>query len=233
MVIFLLVLLISNTIQVITGFAGSLIAMPFGMKLVEYQTLVTVLNVFILISSFIITIQNRKYIQWKTLLVMVSVMILGVFTAILMLDYFKLSILKKFYGAMILLIALKKLFIKKELDIPKWLMILSIFLAGVIHGLFLSGGALLVIFAVSALPDKNEFRATVAPVWVILNSILVFQHVSSGFYTPYNMKIVLFSLIPLVLSIYIGNKLCMKINQKSFLKITYALLVISGITALI
>lgn len=39
----------------------------------------------------------------------------------------------------------------------------------IIHGMFVSGGALLVIYATQVLKEKEEFRATVAPVWVVLN----------------------------------------------------------------
>lgn len=39
--------------------------------------------------------------------------------------------------------------------------------------MFLSGGALLVIYAVNALKEKSVIRATLAPVWIILNTLML------------------------------------------------------------
>ena len=45
-------------------------------------------------------------------------------------------------------------------------MICILLAAGMIHGMFVSGGALLVVYATLVLKDKEEFRATVALIWV-------------------------------------------------------------------
>lgn len=46
--------------------------------------------------------------------------------------------------------------------------------------MFVSGGALLVVYAAQVLKEKEEFRATLAPVWVVLNSILLVSQVRQG-----------------------------------------------------
>ena len=111
-------------------------------------------------------------------------------------------------------------------------MIFIILLAGIIHSIFLSGGALLVIYAVSVLKDKREFRATLSPVWVVLAVILVFSHFNNGYYTKNTVILIFLSIIPLIASLWLGNKLFKYINQELFLKITYVLLLISGISLL-
>ena len=45
--------------------------------------------------------------------------------------------------------------------------------AGVVHGMFVSGGALLVVYAAATFRDKEVFRSTLAAVWVILNGLLM------------------------------------------------------------
>ena len=182
-----------------------------------------------MVACLVITIQNRKHIQWKILGKMLVFMTVGMAVGVVMFDMISLDILLTMYGIMIILIALKKLFIKKDISLPQWFMVVVLLLAGIIHGMFLSGGALLVVYAVSVLKDKNQFRATVAPVWVLLDAILIFSHYSKGFYTQENLILITASMVPLVLSVKIGNILYKKINQEMFLKITYILLIISGI----
>ncbi|MDO5387625.1 MAG: sulfite exporter TauE/SafE family protein [Clostridia bacterium] len=227
--VFMIVLFIANTVQTITGFAGNLLAMPPSMHLVGYDTSKVILNIFTMTACLIISCENRACIQWKILFKMCLFMLAGMALGIKITEYFDLKILSYCYGAMIIAIALKKLFVKKEIIVPRFLMFAVLLGAGIIHGMFVSGGALLVIYAVTVLPDKDKFRATVAPVWVVLGIVMTFSHINSGLYTKENILLAALSLIPLLLSIKAGNIIYNKINQQTFLKITYVLLLCSGV----
>lgn len=231
--LFLFVLFIANVIQTITGFAGNLLAMPPSMNLVGIETAKSVINIFTLIACLYISIKNRKFIQWRILTKMLVLMLLGMWIGIWLFELIPLELLLTLYGIMIILIGLKKLFIHKEFQLPEFVMVLLIIMAGVIHGMFLSGGALLVVYAVSVLKDKNEFRATIAPVWVILDGVLIFSHYQLGYYTKENMILIVLSMIPLILSIIVGNFLYKKIKQETFLKITYILLLVAGVSVIL
>lgn len=232
-IIFILVLFASNVVQTITGFAGNMLAMPASVLCVGYDTSKAVLNVFTLTVCCFITYKNRKNIQWKILLKMCILMFSGMAVGIKLIDFFDLQVFFYIYGAMIIAIALKKLFVKGEVKLPGIFMLGVLFLAGVIHGMFVSGGALLVIYAVWALPEKDKFRATVAPVWVFLGFILMYSHYKSGLYTNENLILMLVSMVPLFISMKVGNILYDRLNQQNFLKITYILLIISGILVFI
>ena len=232
-IIFQIVLFLSNTMQTITGFAGTLLAMPFSIRLVGVEEAKAVLNIFTLLACLVIAVQNRRYINWRILLQMTGGMLLGMAAGVWLFERLPLTILLRFYAVLVISVAAKKMFWKKEIALPKPAMILVLAAAGVIHGMFLSGGALLVIYAVSVLKDKNEFRATVAPVWVILNAGLILSHYQAGYYTAPCLQAIGFSVIPLALSILVGNMLYRRINQQQFLKITYVLLMISGASLLV
>ena len=230
--IFMMVLFLSNTVQTITGFAGNMLAMPFSIQVVDISTAKCVLNVFSMIACVWIAFKNRKYIQWKIFAKMVSIMLMGMIFSSLVLGNLSLDYLLVPYGIMIICIALKKLFFKSDkatVELPQWLAAIIIFCAGIIHELFISGGSLLVIYAVTALPDKNKFRATVSCMWVVMDGMLIFEHFYMGYYTSINLILIALSVIPLVLSIAAGNWLYKKIDQQTFLKITYTLLLVAGI----
>ena len=126
--------------------------------------------------------------------------------------------------------ALKNLLVKKETDLPQAALYLVLLAAGVIHGMFVSGGALLVIYAVQVLKDKNEFRATVAPVWVVLNTFMMITQYRSGLFTTENVQLIAVSILPLFLATWLGGKLAQRLNQNVFLNLTYILLIISGVS---
>ena len=105
--------------------------------------------------------------------------------------------------------------------------------AGVIHGMFVSGGALLVIYASSALKEKEEFRATMAMLWVTIGCYITGNQIKSGFFNSRVILLCAVGLIPLFVGIWAGTRLVKKIHQETFLKLTYVLLIISGVLAII
>ncbi len=232
-ILFLIVLFVSNVIQAITGFAGTVLAMPPSIKLIGVNDARVILNIMALISCFIIAVKNIKYINKKELRKIVIFMSVGMIIGIEVLKIFPTNILLKVYGMIIILIAVKNLCLKKDIKFPKVAMIFILIISGIIHGMFVSGGALLVVYAASVLKDKDEFRATISPVWVILNSFLLITQISNNMITSENIILSLICIIPLFLAIWLGNKIQKKIDQKSFLKIVYILLIISGLLVII
>lgn len=231
--LFLLVVFIANTVESMTGFAGTLLAMPASMQLIGVDEAKTVLNVISLLCCIWITISCYKDTNWKELFKITIFMMLGMIVGIVLFDFVPVSILLKFYALLIIFIALWKFFAKKEFNLSRNFLLWIVVMAGVVHGLFLSGGSLLVIYAAIALKTKKEFRATLAPLWVILDSFLFLNQVRLGHLNETTIPLILWSIIPLSLGIMLGIKLFTKINHQNFLKLTYILLFISGISLLL
>ena len=228
--IFLLVLFVANVVQAVTGFAGTLLAMPPAMMLIGAKV---ILNIMAFLSCLILAVKNYKNIQWKILFNIIVYMAIGMFAGIWLFERLSFDLLLPAYGVMILLIALKKMFIKKEIKMDGFMLNEILLAAGVIHGMFVSGGALLVVYASAVLKDKENFRATVASVWVILNTGLMISDILKGYMTSEVLKMTGISILPLFLAIYVGNKIHEKIDQKLFMKITYILLFASGVSILV
>ena len=58
----------TNIIQAITGFAGTLLAMPASIMLVGADDAKIMLNLVTLATCVILAVRNRQYIQWKILI---------------------------------------------------------------------------------------------------------------------------------------------------------------------
>ncbi len=117
---------------------------------------------------------------------------------------------------------------KKEL-----LKILGLMGIGIIHGMFISGGSFLVVYAVWVLHEKQEFRATVSAVWVVLNSFLLYDHYQAGYFTAQTGRILVISVLPFLMAVWLGNQLVQKISAEKFLLLTYILLLASGAVAVL
>ncbi len=231
--LFLVTLFVSNTIQVITGFAGAMLAMPPSIRLVGVEAAKPIVAIVSGASSVYVAIRYWRDIDFRQLGKITLLMGSGLLLGIWLFDALAFDILLRAYGAVIILIALKKLFVRRELKLPKAALYGCLLIAGLIHGMFISGGSFLVVYAVWAMPEKNKFRATVSAVWVVLNTYLLYSHYRAGYFVPEVLGLLAASAIPFAGAVWLGNKLAKRISAQKFLLLTYILLLISGIVALV
>lgn len=236
---FYVVILFSHIIQGITGFAGTLLAMPFSLMLVGPAVAVPVLNGLGLFSGVYVYLGNSKDVVKKELLTVLAVMIPGMLLGVWL--RMKLTANEKalfvILGVTALAIAARGLYdlvIKGGNGMPgsksaavRWAMLI---LAGIVHGMFVCGGPLLIGYLTERFDDKAQFRATLGTSWMFLNGLLLIIQIAAGDWNK-DILVTMFIALPvLFISMFIGGRLYKKMSQRLFMFITYILLVISGIT---
>ncbi len=232
-VLFLIVFLFGYTVQAITGFAGNIFCMPAGTYLLGLQDSVSILNATGFLGCGLLAVLGRKSINWRELGKIVGIMLPFVALGAWLDTVIPLHFLLKIYGLVIVAFGIKNLVQKKQHFLPEWALVLVVVAAGLIQGMFVSGGALLVIYAVQKLRDKDEFRATLSAVWMILNFLYAAFQVQQGHFTG-DVLITVACCIPLIaLATFLGGKLGKRLSQERFLKLTYVLLLVIGAILLI
>lgn len=228
-IVFLFIILLTNGIQVITGFAGTLLAMPASIFLIGLDESKVILNLITLITCIFIAYKNRRHINYSVLKKVIIYMGIGMILGMIICNIINIHILLYAYGIIIILIGIKNLFFKKEIILKDKTVNLILILAGVIHGIFISGGSLLVVYMAYRLKNKDEFRATMSSIWIILNLLMLITQIYLGIINEKLIGITIIALIPATLGIIIGGEISKKINKSAFMKITYTLLLISGL----
>lgn len=224
----------SNIVQALTGFAGVMLSIPPIILIYGADTAKSTINIICWIISVMIAWENRKYTDWKAVRHIASYMLAGMAVGIYLYSRIDASFLVPFYGAIIVLVALKNLLLKpSDKQLSETIYNFILFGAGIIHGMFVSGGALLVIYLAAHFKDKYAFRANVASLWCILNLVLMVTDWTKGLYTPHFFGMVALGIIPLAMALYLGNKLHARINQVMFRRVTYGLLFMAGSMILI
>ena len=270
---FLLVILLSNIIQGITGFAGTILAMPPSLMLVGYDTAKPVLNVLGLLSGIYVFAGHRKHVCWGELKKIVAVMAAGIVGGIFLKGFFagRERALYALLGLFVVCLSLQGLhklwrdWLGTQEDAAagaeaaaeakaaagakteeakaaaegkaagpdKAGLYLLLGLAGIVHGIFVSGGPLLIGYLTKRIQDKVSFRATISTVWVVLNTIILLDDIRSGLWNPELVKIQVASIPFLLAGMAVGSRLYAKMSQRLFMLITYVLLFVSGISLLI
>ena len=162
---------------------------------------------------------------------MASVIILFLFLGSWLFEQLQLSFLLILYGIFVTSVGLKKLFLPAKHTPPRWLMLFSLCAAGIMQGLFLSGGSFLVIYAVNTLHGKQEFRATMGALWFTVNSVQLAGFLANGLFSGLG-HLSLLSVCLTALATGIGSILSQRLSQERFLKVTYWMLVVSGLVLL-
>ncbi len=226
--LFMAAVFISNIVQALTGFAGVMLSIPPTILLYGPDMAKAVINVICWLVCAYLMVKNREYINKKELGRIILFMLIGMAAGIYLYNIVDARILVPVYGLLIVGVALKNLLLKPSgASLPDWVAIPVLLGAGIIHGMFASGGALLVVYLASAFRDKNSFRANVASVWTVLNLVLMFTDyervVQYGIFELLGIGV-----IPLVIAVYLGNKIHSMINQQMFNRLTYGLLLAAG-----
>jgi len=268
-ILFYLVILLANIIQGITGFAGTILAMPASLMLVGYDVAKPVLNALGLLSGIYVFVGHYKSVQWKEFLKVVVIMAVGIMggMGIKSLLAGQEGVLYMILGAFVIFLAVQGLYVtlrpeKEEMAVsdlkdaeaipvtseeseaeaipessvsyPRRLgNFFLLVAAGIVHGIFVSGGPLLVSYLTKVLKDKEQFRSTISTVWIILNGIIFVSDISTGMWTASLWKTGLITVPFLFLGMFIGAKLYKIMSQHLFMLITYVLLFISGIMLLL
>jgi uncharacterized membrane protein YfcA len=108
-----------------------------------------------------------------------------------------------------------------------------LFLGGIIHGAFGTGGPFIIIYAANAIPKKSNFRATLCTLWLALNTVIITKNFATGAINR-NVIILLLVCMPFLFAgMLIGNKAHNKVDDKLFTRLVYAVLLLSGLFMLI
>ena len=99
---------------------------------------------------------------------------------------------------------------------------------GIAHGLFGSGGPMIVYVASREVGDKTRFRSTLAVLWLILNAALCINYLALGLIGQPSLRLSLFLLPVVALAAPLGDTIHTRVNAGLFRILVYVLLLVSG-----
>lgn len=244
-----IVVFCSFTLEAITGFGCTVIALPFVTALLGMHEGVIIVTVLALLLAMWIAIRNFHDINFREFAKIIALVILGLPIGIFLSRTADVQLLKKTLAVFIIAVSVFQLTLiflrhRKESRDPQeeapgekkkmpWYSYIALFLAGIVHGMFSSGGPLAILYTARALEDKKQFRATLCLLWTTLNIILVATYLIEGAITP-AMGLNMLELLPfMLLGILAGEKIHRHVNAQTFTLLIFISLLITGIFMLI
>ena len=237
---FALVVVAAYTVQTATGFGAMLVCVTLGAQLIGLEEVIRLMVPLSFLQTGYIVIRHRDGIDWGLLLRRVlPLMTLGMAFAFLLLTQIGGPWLGLAFGWMVLALSARDLhhlrFANAALDKPisRPASIAALVGAGVIHGIYASGGPMLVYAIGREGLSKKVFRSTLSMVWIVLNVILVARFLLSGDYDR-EVALDILLLVPTVpLGILLGEWVHHRIDERSFKMAVLVLLIAAAISLIL
>lgn len=225
---------LSYTIEAMTGFGSIVIAVSLGALVLPIPELLPVLVPLNILMSGYLSYKNRAAIHTPTLLgLILPAMVLGTIAGHVLKPYLGNHVLKMLFGALVLWFAGRELWRLRGANpaastqrgpiATRGIMTA----AGVTHGLFASGGPLLVVALAGNPLNKESLRATLIAVWFTLNSLLTVAYLLNGTLVPALSRTV-FYLPVIAVGVVIGERLHAKIDELQFRRALFTVLAVVG-----
>lgn len=219
-----IIILLAYTLEAITGFGSVVIALALGALLLPIDRLLPILVPLNVCMS--------GYLCWRYHRLIDRRLLLGTLAGYALLPWLDAEALKRGFGVLILWFAggeLWRLFRHAPVrgHTPGWVMRLATGAAGICHGLFASGGPLLVYALAGSTLDKARLRATLISVWFTLNGLLTLAFLFDGRLVPALPQIGAYA--PLLLfGVGLGERLHHRLSEQHVRVLIYLMLLAAG-----
>jgi uncharacterized membrane protein YfcA len=229
-------ILLAYTLEAITGFGSIVIALSLSALLLPIDQLLPVLVPLNICMTGYLVYRHWRMVDVRLLLgTILPGMVAGTLLGYWLLPYLDTQALKSVFGALILWFAGRELWRLRHAAVlpvrPQWLTRLITLGAGLSHGLFASGGPLLVFGLAGTQLDKARLRATLISVWFTLNSLLTLAFLLDGRLQPALPQVLGYAPL-LLLGVWLGERLHRRFDERHFRIAIYILLLATGILLL-
>jgi uncharacterized membrane protein YfcA len=225
-------ILLASVISAITGFGAIITGLALGGLMLPISSMLPVLVPLNVLMTAHMTWKNRHHIDTRLLLKLVlPMMATGTVIGYFLRPWLGENLLKMLLGLLIVWFATREFWKLMRhvasLRHPVWLSQVLTFLAGITHGLFASGGPLLVYSLAGIKLDKGRLRATLVTVWTTLNVGLTMGFLIDGTLVPALPKIAAY-LPVLIAGYFIGDFLHHRLDERRFRQLVYVMLILTG-----
>ncbi len=229
------IVLLAFLVETTAGFGATVIAVTLASHFVPLDVLLAVFLPLNLVLSAGIAWNQRAHIDWEILRRHVAaVMLPSMAVGMALFELRERLVIRAVFATFVILLSLRELHrirVGASLDgspLPWGRRIAALVGAGLVHGIFASGGPLLVYVVGRELPDKARFRATLSTVWLGLNLIIQTRLLLAGSLNATSLRTSALLLVPLAAGIVLGDRLHRAVDARRFRIGVFSLLLFAG-----
>jgi uncharacterized protein len=221
--------LIAFTTEGAIGFGGTVIAASVGAQLVPLDELLPAfVPVNMALSAYLLATGVRA-VQWRFLLREIApAVVVGAAIGLALFHVPAKMALAMAFGIFVTGLATLQLARPAERELPPVWRYGLLGLGGVAHGLFGTGGPMIVYVTRRRVDDKRAFRATLALLWLSLNTALMVNFLSLGLYETRTFELGAAVALAVVPGLVIGERIHRALDASRFERVVWVLLLVAG-----
>ncbi len=231
-----LVVMLAYTAQSITGFGSTIIAVTLGAFWFPLPILIPALVILdIGVNAFLSARFHRDANYTFLFRKILPFMILGALPGLFLFHYLDGPYLKMVFSFFVIILSIRELSVHEIRvgGLPSVLEKTFFFTAGMIHGMYASGGPLLVYGLGKQLGRKGAVRTTLALLWLIISLIMTGYYLYGSTLEIDSIILAGIMVVPVVLGTVTGLSLHNRLNESVFRRLLFAFLGISGFMLLL
>jgi uncharacterized membrane protein YfcA len=233
------VVALSFAVEATTGFGATVIALALGVHLFSLGELLPVFVPLGLLVSAWLALRGRAHVDRRLLLTRILPwMGLGLGVGLAVFERASHELLRRVFGAFVVALAgleLVRLARAREDDpaISPPAARAALLGAGVMHGMFSTGGPLLVWALGRSLTEKRAFRATLSCVWLVLGSALTVAYAVNDRLDGQTLRATA-ALVPVLgFALAAGEWAHHRLDERRFRVLVYVLLLGAGASSVL
>jgi len=236
-VVLLATVAIAFVVEAALGFGATLVTVTIGAFFLDIGPLLVAFVPLNLLMSIVLVARAPRDVDRALLFrTVLPLMALGLPLGMFLTKTVDASILKRVFGAFVVVLALSALRARDDGSNPKATSFKDralLVLGGVVHGAFATGGPMAVYVIGKRIVEKGPFRATLSGLWLVLNLVLVASFVIDGSMTRASLTVSLQLIGSLLLGLVVGELLHRRVPAHTFKRLVWALLACGGLALVV
>jgi uncharacterized protein len=224
---FAVVVLFAYGVQTVTGFGSMLVCVTLGAHLLPIHEVVTLAVPISLVQTGYIAVRHAGGIRWRLFWGrIIPLMGAGAWLRIA-------------FALLVLVLSGRELWLlfgaraAARRPIPPAAATGAMLGAGLVHGIYATGGPMLVYALGRTNLDKHEFRSTLSAIWLTLNAALAVGFLVEGRYDAAVAADLLVLLPAVPLGVLVGELVHRRVDEHRFRTAVFALLFAAAISLLV
>jgi len=230
LVLCVVILFVAYVIKGLSGFGSGLVAIPLLAFFLPLPFIVPVLALLSYTGTVYQSFTYRSDVVWRDLWPLLPFSLAGITIALWLLVNADVTVLTFTLGIFIFCYAVYSLLPHDIKAGSRWWAVGAGSSAGLIGALFGTGGPFYVLYLKMRQVNKQQFRATITMIFLVDGGARMFGYFYSDLFTHKMLLLALMLLPVLMLAMYVGQHLHIKINDQRFNQIVSSLLLMSGLS---
>lgn len=224
---------VAFTTEATIGFGATVLAVTLGSHVIPLDRMLPAFVPLNIAMSIVLFARYRRHVAWRVLLVELGPPVgLGAVSGMLLFRMPARGVLQLIFGLLVVGLATLELARLGKPDRPlstlarrAWL-----FVGGVAHGLFGTGGPMIVYVLRRLVSDKTAFRATLSVLWLALNAAVVTNLASLALFSEGTAALGITLAAAMVPGFLIGERLHHALEPHRFWRIVCVVLLLAGLS---